>query len=56
MNAGLPQEQQDERMTDRNARHQQSMQKLKTHVDGRVAAATEQRGLLMIFTLSLIHI
>lgn len=37
-------------MTDRNARHQQSMQKLKTHVDGRVAAATEQRGLLMVFT------
>lgn len=37
-------------MTDRNARHRQSMQKLKTHVDGRVAAATEQRGLLMVFT------
>ncbi|MDW5376871.1 cob(I)yrinic acid a,c-diamide adenosyltransferase [Halomonas sp. HP20-15] len=37
-------------MSDRDARHRQSMQKLKAHVDERVAAATEQRGLLMVFT------
>ncbi|WP_136066762.1 cob(I)yrinic acid a,c-diamide adenosyltransferase [Modicisalibacter radicis] len=37
-------------MSERNARHRQSMQKLKTHVDERVAAATEQCGLLMVFT------
>lgn len=37
-------------MSEREARHRQSMQKLKTHVDERVASATEQRGLLMVFT------
>ncbi len=37
-------------MSERDARHRQSMQKLKTHVDERVAAATEQRGLLLVFT------
>jgi cob(I)alamin adenosyltransferase len=37
-------------MSDRNTRHQQSMQKLKAHVDEKVAAATEQRGLLLVFT------
>ncbi|GAB2783918.1 cob(I)yrinic acid a,c-diamide adenosyltransferase [Halomonas shantousis] len=37
-------------MTDRDRRHQQSMQKLKAHVDEKVAAAQEQRGLLLVFT------
>ncbi|MBE0488187.1 MAG: cob(I)yrinic acid a,c-diamide adenosyltransferase [Halomonas sp.] len=37
-------------MNDRDTRHQQAMQKLKAHVDGKVAAATEQRGLLLVFT------
>lgn len=37
-------------MTDRDTRHQRSMQKLKQHVDERVAAAQEQRGLLLVFT------
>ncbi len=37
-------------MSDRDARHRQAMKKLKTHVDERVAAATEQRGLLIIYT------
>lgn len=37
-------------MNDRQQRHQQAMQKLKTHVDDKVAAATEQRGLLLVFT------
>jgi len=37
-------------MTDRDTRHRHSMQKLKAHVDARVAAASEQRGLLLVFT------
>nr|WP_163503787.1 cob(I)yrinic acid a,c-diamide adenosyltransferase [Halomonas socia] len=37
-------------MSDRQARHQQSMQKLKSHVDDKVAQATEQRGQLLVFT------
>ncbi|MDH4572810.1 cob(I)yrinic acid a,c-diamide adenosyltransferase [Salinicola acroporae] len=37
-------------MSDRQQRHQQAMQKLKSHVDEKVAAATEQRGLLLVFT------
>ena len=37
-------------MEDRDTRHQQAMQKLKAHVDEKVAAATEQRGLLLVFT------
>ncbi|KXS39486.1 MAG: cob(I)alamin adenosyltransferase [Halomonadaceae bacterium T82-2] len=37
-------------MSDRDTRHRQSMQKLKTHVDERIAAANEQRGLLLVFT------
>ncbi|WP_136255213.1 cob(I)yrinic acid a,c-diamide adenosyltransferase [Onishia niordana] len=37
-------------MTDRDTRHQQSMQKLKDHVDDKVASATEERGLLLVFT------
>ncbi|HSH56811.1 MAG TPA: cob(I)yrinic acid a,c-diamide adenosyltransferase, partial [Halomonas sp.] len=37
-------------MSDRDTRHKQSMQKLKSHVDDKVAAATEQRGLMMVFT------
>ncbi|QJQ99747.1 cob(I)yrinic acid a,c-diamide adenosyltransferase [Halomonas sp. PGE1] len=37
-------------MNDPDTRHQQAMQKLKAHVDGKVAAATEQRGLLLVFT------
>lgn len=37
-------------MNDRDTRHQQSMQKLKARVDEKVASATEQRGLLLVFT------
>jgi len=37
-------------MNDRDTRHQQAMQKLKTRVDEKVAEATEQRGLLLVFT------
>lgn len=37
-------------MTDRDTRHKNAMQKLKQHVDDKVAAATEERGLLMVFT------
>ncbi|WP_110647305.1 cob(I)yrinic acid a,c-diamide adenosyltransferase [Salinicola peritrichatus] len=37
-------------MSDRQQRHQRAMQKLKTHVDEKVAAATEQRGLILVFT------
>ncbi len=37
-------------MTDRDTRHQQAMQKLKARVDEKVADATEQRGLLLVFT------
>jgi cob(I)alamin adenosyltransferase len=37
-------------MSDRDSRHKQAMQKLKSHVDEKVAEATEQRGLLLVFT------
>lgn len=37
-------------MSDRDARHKQSMQKLKAHVDEKVANAQQQRGLLLVFT------
>ncbi|GHE20441.1 cob(I)yrinic acid a,c-diamide adenosyltransferase [Halomonas urumqiensis] len=37
-------------MSDRDTRHQQAMRKLKSHVDEKVANATEQRGLLLVFT------
>ncbi|WP_192036428.1 cob(I)yrinic acid a,c-diamide adenosyltransferase [Halomonas sp. YLGW01] len=37
-------------MTDRDTRHQQSMQKLKAHVDEKVANANGERGLLLVFT------
>ncbi|CAM4006881.1 cob(I)yrinic acid a,c-diamide adenosyltransferase [Vreelandella rituensis] len=37
-------------MTDRETRHKASMQKLKAHVDEKVASATEQRGLLLVYT------
>ncbi|UYG08550.1 cob(I)yrinic acid a,c-diamide adenosyltransferase [Halomonas sp. M4R1S46] len=37
-------------MSDRETRHRQAMQKLKSHVDDRVARATEQRGQLLVFT------
>ena len=35
---------------DRQTRHRNVMRKLKSHVDEKVAAATEQRGLLLVFT------
>ncbi|ABE58846.1 MULTISPECIES: cob(I)yrinic acid a,c-diamide adenosyltransferase [Chromohalobacter] len=35
---------------DRQTRHRNAMRKLKSHVDEKVAAATEQRGLLLVFT------
>ncbi|WP_043527079.1 cob(I)yrinic acid a,c-diamide adenosyltransferase [Litchfieldella xinjiangensis] len=37
-------------MTDRDTRHQKAMQKLKSHVDEKIANATEQRGLVLVFT------
>lgn len=37
-------------MTDRDTRHKASMEKLKNHVDEKIASATEQRGLLLINT------
>ncbi|MCE3026072.1 cob(I)yrinic acid a,c-diamide adenosyltransferase [Salinicola sp. DM10] len=37
-------------MTDRQQRHQRAMQKLKAHVDDKIAAADQQRGLLLVFT------
>ncbi|GHB27095.1 cob(I)yrinic acid a,c-diamide adenosyltransferase [Salinicola rhizosphaerae] len=37
-------------MSDREQRHRQAMQKLKSHVDERVAAASEQRGQVLVFT------
>ncbi|MDN3524198.1 cob(I)yrinic acid a,c-diamide adenosyltransferase [Halomonas sabkhae] len=37
-------------MTDRDNRHRQAMQRLKTHVDQRIASASEQRGQLLVFT------
>lgn len=36
--------------SDRDARHKRAMQRKKEHVDGRIAAATEDRGLLLILT------
>lgn len=35
---------------DRQTRHKKAMQKLKEHVDAKVAAAEEERGLLLVFT------
>jgi cob(I)alamin adenosyltransferase len=37
-------------MNDRNQRHKRSMEKLKAHVDEKVANAREQRGLVLVFT------
>ncbi|WP_346798945.1 cob(I)yrinic acid a,c-diamide adenosyltransferase [Halomonas sp. Bachu 37] len=37
-------------MSERDSRHKASMQKLKQHVDDKIAAADEQRGLLLVFT------
>ncbi|MDI5934818.1 cob(I)yrinic acid a,c-diamide adenosyltransferase [Halomonas kalidii] len=37
-------------MSDRDTRHKHAMQRLKAHVDEKVAGATEQRGLLLVFT------
>lgn len=37
-------------MNDRDSRHQASMRKLKARVDEKVASATEQRGLMLVFT------
>ena len=37
-------------MSDRDARHKASMEKLKARVDDKVAQATEQRGLLLVNT------
>ncbi|MBB3190870.1 cob(I)yrinic acid a,c-diamide adenosyltransferase [Halomonas cerina] len=37
-------------MGDRDSRHQRAMQTLKERVDDKVAGATEQRGLLLVFT------
>ncbi|MGQ7247784.1 cob(I)yrinic acid a,c-diamide adenosyltransferase [Halomonas sp. V046] len=37
-------------MTDRDTRHKNAMQKLKSHVDAKVAAADEERGLMLVFT------
>ena len=37
-------------MSNRDSRHKASMQKLKAHVDEKVASATEQRGLLLVNT------
>ncbi|MFM1895722.1 MAG: hypothetical protein RLZZ385_796 [Pseudomonadota bacterium] len=36
--------------TDRNARHKRAMQRKKAHVDARIAAATEDKGLLLVLT------
>lgn len=36
--------------SDRDARHKRAMQRKKEYVDGRIAAATEDRGLLLILT------
>ncbi|MGJ8513455.1 cob(I)yrinic acid a,c-diamide adenosyltransferase [Carnimonas bestiolae] len=35
---------------DRNTRHKNAMQKLKAHVDQRIADAQQERGLLLVFT------
>ncbi len=37
-------------MSDRETRHKAAMEKLKAHVDEKVAKATEQRGLLLVNT------
>ncbi|MBN8414470.1 cob(I)yrinic acid a,c-diamide adenosyltransferase [Halomonas cupida] len=34
----------------RNERHKKAMEKLKSHVDAKVAAAEEERGLMLVFT------
>lgn len=36
--------------TDRDARHKRAMQRKKDHVDDRIAAATEDKGLLLVLT------
>lgn len=36
--------------TDRSTRHKRAMQRKKEYVDGRIAAATEDRGLLLVLT------
>ncbi len=36
--------------TDRNLRHKRAMKRRKAHVDSRIAAATEDRGLLLVLT------
>ena len=36
--------------TDRSARHKRAMQRKKEYVDSRIAAATEDRGLLLVLT------
>ncbi|MGO2414142.1 MULTISPECIES: cob(I)yrinic acid a,c-diamide adenosyltransferase [Cobetia] len=37
-------------MTERNTRHKAAMEKLKSHVDDKVAQANEERGQLLVFT------
>jgi cob(I)alamin adenosyltransferase len=37
-------------MNERDERHKRAMQKLKTHVDEKIANAQEQRGLLLVYT------
>lgn len=37
-------------MTKRDDRHKRAMQKLKTHVEEKIATAQEQRGLLLVYT------
>lgn len=36
--------------TERNARHKRAMQRKKAHVDARIAAATQDKGLLLVLT------
>ena len=36
--------------TERNARHKRAMQRKKEHIDGRIAEATIDKGLLVILT------
>ncbi len=36
--------------SDRDSRHKRAMRRKKEHVDGRIAAATEDRGLLLVLT------
>lgn len=37
-------------MTDRNTRHREAMKRKKAHIDARIAAATEDRGLVVVLT------